>query len=146
MTFLLVADSTNCKWMLCIQIHLKNLFFQNQKLFLVSNSVEWPRSRLLPLGGAPEERRPQLIFQCRHPPCRDWNTGQGCALRNKDEDPEMPGLQPEEARERQTSAEARDSVAALSITSGREDDCLFVVGLTQCVCLQPERVLAGDET
>lgn len=113
----------------------KKLFFQNQKLVLVSNSVEWPRSRLLPMGGAPEERRPQLISQCWHPPCRDSNTGQGCALRDRNEHPETPGLQPEEAPEGQRRAQARDSVAALSITSGREDDFLFVVGLTQCVCV-----------
>ena len=48
----------------------------------------------------------------------------------------MPGPQPEEAWEGQMRAEARDSVAALSITSGRsEDDFLFVVIITQCVCV-----------
>ena len=33
MTFLLVADSTNCKWMLCIQIHLKNCSSKIKSLF-----------------------------------------------------------------------------------------------------------------
>ncbi|CAN0563339.1 unnamed protein product [Rangifer tarandus platyrhynchus] len=75
-----------------------------------------------------EGRRRQRLY-------RDWNSGQGCALHNRDEDPEMPGPQPEEARGAgQTRAEARDSAAALNITSGRsEDDFLFVVSITQCM-------------
>lgn len=137
MTFLLVTDSTitNCKWMLCIQIHFKKLFFQNQKLFLVSKSLKRPCSLLLPMCGTPEEFRPQLISQRPQRLCRDWNTGQGCALHDRDEDPEMPGPQPEEAwGEGQRRAEAPDSAAALSITSGRsEDDFLFVVSITQCM-------------
>ena len=50
--------------------------------------------------------------------------------------------------EGQMRAEARDSVAALSITSGHsEDDFLFVVmHRAASVCLQPELVLARDET
>lgn len=137
MTFLLVTDSTitNCKWMLCIQIHFQKLFFQNQKLFLVSNSLKWPCSLLLPMCGTPEELRPQLTSQRRQCLCQDWNTGQGRALHDRDEDPEMPGPQPEEVRGGgQTRAEARDSAAALSITSGHsEDDFLFVVSIPQCM-------------